>query len=1630
MNKLKKILLIFSLLLFLTQLTQAQTCPFHVQFKTINATCYNNGKVVYALFDNNGILITDTSTLRTEHHITDVRIYYKTDTVHYGNDYRGGWDTLTIDYGEYTIGVEGICSGSPIDTQTVLIVNTNYQTPTAGALGKNATSLDGMGRRPTLTCQNTGRIQLKIEGGRLPFTVIMMDGAENPIDTIVFTEKNSGTNVYRWDYKDYYTIDSLTAGNYIFHIEDACGTGLPNIPQTVDTIGFAKLNNISVFASSGNFEDNNIVKINVELDQNHRPYFANLISEYAQYRFTHSGGLGASEWKSFPETSQKTVLFYDTIAGANKYCDIWDKNINFEYKLTNCGSSITTKTIQIHKPAKRFFSTADTLTDLYHGIDSLGYKKFGTDLVRHTHAYMIHYFANENDYFDNSKYNNSLLNETKTGDDPSQRFHYTHPLVWKYVDTNTGDTIKKDTVSTIVDWSYIYCWDIERYYGSFVDSTLVVNVERILVDGNNCELVDTTTDMAFRYWYPGCGYHPQEWILDYESWNKKCGETRSLKFYGRHTSNVIKDSMKISLVHSPLNDFYNFNAIYNASTGQWDISKTFPLNESDIIFAASGISFTMTDYELPSGDYIFNIQYNYHTCSTDSFANKSISKNFDFPATHQIKLLENAAYITKQECSVLEITFAAGKYDILKSETDPSDNYNSIKVSHKPTPALFKIINGPVGGYDDGDFLIGNTTKISIPGYYVIKMEPNDEYPCTYEPHYDTLFNPGGSVTFKYDLALLCDKNDTIGDVYVEATDGKKPYTYILYSGKDKTGEILGTNTTGHFHDVKMKSNQVMSCLVTDACGAYFYVNIYPNTLAKTQKIWFDNHRKDTTICEGSSISVHALKAGENFSYEWTGPNGFHSTSSDSTLYISRGDTSGWYKVTITGTECNAISDSIYLNIKKSPTLSMALSVTDAVCPCQDVTVSFRPESTDPTTDTIHFTIAFVNANGIEERHYKAKAGETVTDSYNSATLARIFPLRIDDGNCDYTVADDTMKLPIREDIISSCNILTTDTIVCFNETAQLYARASDSVQPPYVLRWYEDYGLTNLLQTDSIKTDGVWSEYTTPNITKHTIRYITIEKEGKCTTVYGSTSHIMNMDNDTTITLSCGEAWRIYDNGGADGDYEALRSNTYHFTSDDGGPVAFHFDSRKLGEGSSLWFFSGSTLNPDSLLVKLDYENNSYDAGLIVSRSNTLTVYFNAKTNTSSGWSAIVERSPGIAIADPWPLNRVNLELNVCQSSINTWMDSIGNPYNIVPDVVSSYTSLDAAMRKAGTYYYSDTLVDIHGCDSIVNFKLIVDPPMHHDTTVVTTNMHGNSFTWYKNDSTYTQTGKHRITHATRNGCDSLDILNLIILQIDTSKNEICDDTTTTMGISVSEPDMSWSDSLISSEHKIGDVLFINNGQQIIMDPDTFINNFPGELPIGVVFYIDGSGQHGRAVALKDAHNSRCGWAKSGMEGEITSLTNAYAANKVYKSDPSDKINDGTPILDMNGYGNTMKIKTDAETKGSYSFSDNAPAAYYCYYFDHNTLSTNTDNISQGWYLPAAGELCILFAQRIEINKTLDKLNQHNSNVKKLDDKYWSSTGGRPEDTAWDYQGSGVGLHRNGKSNSTTLRVRAIITF
>ena len=133
-----------------------------------------------------------------------------------------------------------------------------------------------------------------------------------------------------------------------------------------------------------------------------------------------------------------------------------------------------------------------------------------------------------------------------------------------------------------------------------------------------------------------------------------------------------------------------------------------------------------------------------------------------------------------------------------------------------------------------------------------------------------------------------------------------------------------------------------------------------------------------------------------------------------------------------------------------------------------------------------------------------------------------------------------------------------------------------------------------------------------------------------------------------------------------------------------------------------------------------------------------------------------------------------------------------------------------------------------------------------------------------------------------------------------------------------------------------IGDVLY--DDKSCAID----INNLdPNRTPIGVVFDVS----RRLAIALKQ---SSLRWASS--NNDIPGLTN-YSSSSAAKGD-------------YNGKSNTSKIIAHGDSNG-YS----TPAADYCY--NYSTTGTNKGD----WYLPAAGELQLIYNNKSTLNNSLSKV-------------------------------------------------------
>lgn len=182
-----------------------------------------------------------------------------------------------------------------------------------------------------------------------------------------------------------------------------------------------------------------------------------------------------------------------------------------------------------------------------------------------------------------------------------------------------------------------------------------------------------------------------------------------------------------------------------------------------------------------------------------------------------------------------------------------------------------------------------------------------------------------------------------------------------------------------------------------------------------------------------------------------------------------------------------------------------------------------------------------------------------------------------------------------------------------------------------------------------------------------------------------------------------------------------------------------------------------------------------------------------------------------------------------------------------------------------------------------------------------------------------------------------------------------------------------------LTAQVHVGDILCEGNA---IISPANYPSS--GATAIGVIFYVDNTGQHGWAVALEDAGSYA--WGCNGSDKPLPNYTNKRQA-----------------IYDLDGYENTRIVRENCT--GS--------PAFYAVDFEN------------GWYVPAIGQLNYLYGNLVEVNASLQVAG--GSVFPATDWRYWSSTE-YSSDYAWFLYSSGELYRYYNKYDS--LRVRGVRAF
>jgi gliding motility-associated-like protein len=1324
----------FCFLLFFTLFTftgygQTAAFPYSISVNSVPGKCYDDCRIIIHIYDDNGneILVNPQT-----HNAQDVSTYplYNIQ-YHYRNTSAGTnihYDTVNdiqVTNGIYCVGVIAhvpvTLPGGGIDYVLVdtsvcnVEVATSYDHMEASILSGQARNdyewswdenypREFCGWRPSYSCADRGRIQLKIIKGKFPYRVLILNTAQDTVRNVTFYQRQqSGEDSLFADFRDYYTFDQIPVGNYSIRVSDSCDYSLwltINIPDAHPThIGRASQNNI-------NCPDSNVVYFqftkdcNVPLHDYDKAYFDSIL----QYRFINPGGYVTSWYaQDFNIWDPNWSYVSDTIPQISNYCQLYGDTILFQVQ-DLCLDTIYTSAFYFDR---NFYIYEDTLPTSFDMITT------PDTCIIHANSGMTTQTYN---YYGDPWWCGGCQDWNEDTNWPTgigARL-YTCPIsydVWSGVDSSLISHNESD------DFSWL-----SAPVTFTVDTTIPVHIT--VTDAKGCLLASRDEVFTFDVENAGDIPYPYETRdISYDWGWMGCCWDRYVYIRQEINASLYRKNMTVQLVESPLYNRFNFTA--TCQNGEWSFTTQDPNNQHTYAeFSIDENSWQVTVRDsicLAPGRYTFVIT---SSCGIDTVTH--ITSDIWYYDSLSLDTLPT--FNTTQVCDRLIVQVTPGVMNRHYFTIDQSVDNNEANEEIWETWSEVRVADGVAGGYSEWPDENGNFA-LTIPGQYVFETRSWES--CTSLYHYDTIEFVPVYVDFNQGFAILCDNLSNTGFISTHAYNGSEPYTYYLYDQPDLSGNIIGTSDVGRFPLVPMVAGQQFSVMVEDSCHNSFYINLTATPISQSALAWEFGNFSGNGHCEGDSIHLAALPFAFDVAYQWYGPNGFSSTDRENHIYLPYGSESGYYTLEVFNTGCaTQVMDSVYIEVIQAPTVTILSDTT--VCSGDGVTLGFQVQGNGPVT----FDIAHTGAPATGSSTFTANAGSTIYQYYPIESNNLFWPENISDTRCAYDYLIDTVQVSLYNPAISApVSPNTVDGYACYNHTASL--RAFSNISTPYYVYWYQDNRQQSLLQCDTIYNSNNYSTLYVNNVTGDTSVYVSIANAGQCAATYGALNHVVNMYNGSTLLLP-GEGARLYDSGGELGDYGDNEQLIHTFNCPGETRLDLMFNSVDIAIGDTLYVYSGATPTPSTLLASLTHTSSINS--LIVNQS-AVTFKFNSNwANNRSGWSIDVFTSVPMTpvSAHVSPLNYDTVAAVLCTSE---------TPY---PSLY--FPDLDISQP---TVYLKDTLfVSDDGCQTAVHLHVIVNPVSHtelHDTLMPCQL----PFSW--NGVTFSDFGTQTATMTNTFGCDSI---------------------------------------------------------------------------------------------------------------------------------------------------------------------------------------------------------------------------------------------------------------------------------
>lgn len=895
------IVLFFALSLGLANNVFCQdTCTIELEASISHCTCINNGEIIFNLTKSTNCEL-DTNNIR-------YALFSPSNSISIVNGISSIFNNLPP--GEYTGVVSALNHTGGIGPDAIVILhdtlqltlNSTYSEPTMGILENEYSLANPFGKVRSLPCKASGIVQVKINGGRMPYTIQVLKsngGVYQPYKTQTFdTQQHHGSNPAQMDYHEYYNIDSLSAGAYRLIFTDACGYTLPYYETSLGVVPDIE-SSASLSLQAMNDDENK--HNNIYTNQFSINGATNSFAQKADYYAVLQRDSGEIYWmyrwidpsiNGMPaDTTEWTNFVFGrlehAIDKAEKYCDLWGKELKFQVQDVVC-SHTKEYSISMQKPSTLFHyyeknTSFPTLSYVY--TDSCGKHQFSAQKRQYD--------------FDFIPYNdaNKLFTANTTG---SRNIRY-------YITDSETDTVIMTGITDKYDYrdlSYRQVFDFDSmYHGK------TANFKAL--DALGC----TISDRSFTVSSKIIGSITNPSFYSY-------GQSDTVNFCGHSTSTV---HLKFTLGLSDLDTFQikdspgglsNMTMIYKADLGYW-----IRLDSNTNISVSKYFSDWSIHGLISKGSFILR----YKSGCYETINNLNLLPNNKGIGRYYVP--EAPSYQIEPTCTGMRIIPLSGSYK--QHGFDSGTNEPIVN----NVGAVFRLYGNP-GSPDNitGYYLLGDTINISIEGNIRIEMcdlynYTNPEHLCHFRDTFIQCQKP--QLQYDYFYSYCCEIGDSVSTVRTRAKGGIPPYLYII---RDKAGTLLDSNHVGDFFNVPLPHQDTVSLIVFDQCGTNFVYNGQVIEQQQIKKAWFNNGsnyliQEDSSVCQLFAITL------DDIDYHWHGPGGFASDEQNPCFFIPvDSNMSGKYYLSIKDSVCGLLRDSLTLKVLTKTYIPELLWIDDSIC--------------------------------------------------------------------------------------------------------------------------------------------------------------------------------------------------------------------------------------------------------------------------------------------------------------------------------------------------------------------------------------------------------------------------------------------------------------------------------------------------------------------------------------------------------------------------------------------------------------------------------------------------------------------------------------------------------------------------